>query len=310
MDAARRFGLSRAVHVLLLGLFLIACASAADSEATGTTGEGSANALAAVPATGLPLGVPQGYLATPVGYMHSSCLHHIAKDETIGADGNIVRADGSTRARPSCGFPRYDRMGRIVDQSQSGAAPSAVPGPPTSNTGATDQAKIDGWSLAANASYQAAVKGLSVSWTVPPVPTKVAGQILFFFPGTKPLDNGANATILQPVLGFENGGGSWAVQSWNCCVDGTAMYADKYDVNPGDVIQGTMTGSNCDSGSGLCQNWVITTKDVNNGRASVMNTTPFGHPQRWIFGAVLEAYGITSCDELPSTRRLDWHGFR
>lgn len=308
MDAVRRIGLSRAVNILMMAFLVVACASAPPDEATGTT-EGSADALVGVPGTGLPSGVPNGYLATPAGYMHPSCLHHIARGETIAADGSIQGANGSVRARPSCGFARYDMKGNIVQQQ--GAAPTALvhPSPPTNNTGSTDKAKIDGWSLAANASYQPAVKGLSVNWTVPPVPPRVSGQILFFFPGTEPLDNGPNATILQPVLGFENGGGAWAVQSWNCCVDGTAMYSDKYDVNPGDTIQGTMTGSNCDSGSGLCQNWQIVTKDLNNGRASVMNTTPFNHPQRWIFGAVLEAYGLSSCDMLPATRKLDWHNF-
>ena len=99
---------------------------------------------------------------------------------------------------------------------------------------------------------------------------------IFSIPGAPTDEGGAYGAMRY----FENGGGAWAVQSWNCCVDGTAMYSDKYDVSPGDVIQGTMAGSNCDAGSGICQNWVITTKDVNNGRASVMNTTPFALPGR------------------------------
>src|SRR4051794_422351 len=211
MDAMRRIGLSRVVNALVLAFLVVACASAPPPEATRTT-EGSSNALVGMPGTGLPSGVPHGYLATPAGYMHPSCLHHIARNETVGADGQIQASDGSTRARPSCGYPRYDMKGNLVQQNNGSPAPLVEPGPPTSNTGSTDKAKIDGWSLAANASFQPAVKGLSVNWVVPPIPPRVAGQILFFFPGTEPLDNLPNATILQPVLGFENGGGSWAVQ--------------------------------------------------------------------------------------------------
>src|SRR5437867_12521985 len=110
MDALRRIGLSRAINALVLGFLLVACASARPTEVTGTT-EGGSDAPAAVPATGLPPGVPHGYLATPVGYMHASCLHHVRSDEMLGADRVIRAADGSTRTAPSCGYPRFDQNG-------------------------------------------------------------------------------------------------------------------------------------------------------------------------------------------------------
>jgi hypothetical protein len=228
-----------------------------------------------------PAGVPADFVATPVGYFHPSCLVHVD-----------TRAHLQRTAAP-CAYPHYDVAGRPMTAD-------AITDASASNS-------IDGWSLANHTRYLPAVSALTAQWTVPPTPPQ-AGQVLFFFPGTQSLDGKSGGTILQPVLAYE--GAKWFVQSWNCCEGGgNAEFGDAVDVSPGDTILGTNSGSNCDPQTGICGDWRITTADTSTGGQSVFDTKSFGHPHQWIFAAVLEAYSLTSCDQLPTSGSLTYHDF-
>jgi hypothetical protein len=228
-----------------------------------------------------PAGVPADFVATPVGFFHPSCLIHVDAKQPLGA-----------RAASACAYPHYDVTGKAI-------LPSLAPQNVTND--------IEGWSLADNSSYMPGVSKLSARWTVPPTPAQ-SGQVLFFFPGTQSLDGKSGGTILQPVLAYENS--QWFVQSWNCCEGGgNAEFGDAVNVAPGDTIVGTNTGSNCNSATGICNNWRIVTSDISNGGASTFDTLSFGHPHQWIFANVLEVYSLKSCDQLPTTGGVTYHDF-
>jgi hypothetical protein len=133
--------------------------------------------------------------------------------------------------------------------------------------------------------------------------------VLFFFPGSEPLQHvaGKPFTILQPVLAYENA--HWFVQSWNCCAQGFAHFGSAVPVQPGDAIIGTNTGSNCNAGTGICENWEITTLDANSGKRSTFQTQSYDTAHRWVQSNVLEVYKVQSCDQLPGTGGITYHDF-
>jgi len=58
-------------------------------------------------------GLPDGYVITPNGYFHKSCIVQIETGERVLRNGDIQRADGSIEKREPCRFPSYrpDRNG-------------------------------------------------------------------------------------------------------------------------------------------------------------------------------------------------------
>jgi hypothetical protein len=109
-------------------------------------------------------------------------------------------------------------------------------------------------------------------------------------------------SILQPVLTFSNG--HWTATSWNCCASGTTFTGNTIDVNPGDVIVGSVMGTDCNPSTGLCNSWSIQTLDQTTNQASVLETSSWGVALNWVFPAVLEVYGVSSCSDLPASGGL------
>jgi hypothetical protein len=309
-----------ALSVSTLGLGCSGQISQAESE-------GSSSAAIVARPTQLPPGVPAGFVATPVGFFHPSCLVHVNSNEAVGADATIRASTGHVRATSTCQYAHFDNAGKpsvatVLAASAAagvnavGEAAAAVNAVGEAGAGAdtipvikplTAKSDVEGWSLADYSTFNAGVSKLSTSWVVPPTPAQ-AGQVLFFFPGTETLDGKDGGTILQPVLAYENA--QWFVQSWNCCEGGgNAEYGDSVPVSPGDTILGTNTGTNCNASTGICNNWHIETKDQRTGQASEFDTLSFGHPHQWIFGGVLEVYSLTSCDQVPTTGSLTYNNF-
>ena len=302
-----------ALSVSMLGLGCNGQISSAESEGS------NSQAIVARPA--LPAGVPEGFVATPVGFFHPSCLVHVNSNESLGTNGTIVTQSGRVRATSVCSYPHFDSTGKpaaaaAATQQMLAAAkidatkvdtadtvrPETIPVKPLDAV-----ADVAGWSLAQYATFNGGVSRLQASWVVPPTPAQ-AGQVLFFFPGTETLDGKSGGTIIQPVLAYENA--QWFVQSWNCCEGGgNAEYGDSVPVSPGDTILGTDIGTNCHSDTGICDNWHVETKDERTGQASEFDTVSFGHPQQWVFGSVLEVYSLTSCSQVPTTGSLTDYNF-
>jgi hypothetical protein len=227
-----------------------------------------------------PPGVPQSYVALPHGYFDPSCVARVHPGETVLDDGSIRQADGSIRSVPACGSLAYNANGQPTD-----AAPP--PGP-----------ALNGWVENVSTMSTGALAKLSATWTVPQPPTNPGGgELDYFFNG---LEGGE--TILQPVLTYTNG--AWTATSWNCCKAGTTYHGNTINVSPGDVLVGTMTGTNCDTTTGICNNWRIETLDQNTQQSSVLDTSSWGAAETWPFAGVLEAYGVTTCADLPASGDL------
>jgi len=233
--------------------------------------------------TNRPQAVPEGYVITPFGYFHPSCVRALASGETVLADGRVQHLDGTVDAEaPACSYPHYTTSGEAI-------APGVI-SPTISHS----------WIEALDAIDTTTPFGkLSVVGTVPPAPTTYDGQTIFFFPGME--DIVSDASILQPVLGWNASalGAIWTIASWNCCPSGTANYSGFNPVNPGDTIYGEIKydGSNPTKSP---TNWTITTADQTTGTATILYHTPSeGQTFNWAQAGALEVYNIVECTDYP-----------
>jgi hypothetical protein len=274
---------------LLFGTALIAVpAELAFGSATGS-GSQEVSSVNVHPIAGpnRPANVPDGYVITPFGYFHPSCVQSLAKGERLMANGHLQHADGSIEEKAAvCGYPHYLRNG--------------VP----STANAKTSPEIDGWVENANittgtpnTTYGSLVSG----WIVPPHPAANDGQVLYFFPGFEDI-NDPQTSILQPVLGWYQG--QWTIASWNCCINGVTSNSPAVPVSPGDLIYGSIT-STCPAGSLVCPSWNVLSVDLSTGESTTLADTPSeAQTFNWAFGGVLEAYYVVRCDDYPSDRRL------
>jgi hypothetical protein len=262
-------------------LFVVSCFVACDAssvfrrEQSLTSG---ASGLAAAPA-GL---TPAGYVATPQGYFHPSCVIHVGADEQQQADGRIVHANGSVRTVAPCQYPRYDKHGNAIAPDES---------PPT----------VSGWVESSGDQSHGALQYISAHWNVPSAPTSGSGQV-YYFPGLQDLEN-PNTTVLQPVLGWnqKDGPPGWSIGSWNCCVAGNISHSEIIAVNAGDQLYGSVAGTNCHADTGQCDTWQVVTTDLTTNRVTPYSTVSYGQRFDWSFGGVLEASGINDCTQFPAS---------
>lgn len=233
-----------------------------------------------------PPAVPEGYVITPFGYFHPSCVREIADGDTVLADGRVQYADGRVDAEaPVCGYPHYTAVGGFL-----------TGGPTSPSIGHS-------WIESGNAINTTSSFGeLIASWTVPPPPTSDDGQTVFLFPGME--DFATTLTIIQPVLGWDAGffGTNWSIASWNCCPNGTTNHSTPLRVNSGDTILGTIK-STCSAGTKSCSKWKITTEDETTSQSTTLSHTPSeGQTFTWAQGGALEVYEIVRCSDYPPNK--------
>ncbi|HVM94460.1 MAG TPA: hypothetical protein VMT67_16685 [Terriglobales bacterium] len=234
-----------------------------------------------------PSAVPEGFLITPFGYFHPSCVHSIADGDRLLADGRVAYANNTIdRVAPACAFAHYTASGAVI------AANQRMPIEPS-------PLAVNGWleyvSIVSDSSYSE----IAATWTVPPEPTTSnIGEAVFFFPGFQ--DTVANLTIVQPVLQWYQPG-PWKMASWNCCIEGSVWHSVPKKVSVGDTLYGFVV-ADCTKKTPDCGLWKIATQDLTTGKKSVLRKSPGdGQVWDWAFGAVLEAYGIRQCSDLPAT---------
>jgi len=233
--------------------------------------------------------VPTGYVITPFGYFHPSCVAHLAKGDGL-LEGAIRHADGTTSAKQGCAYPHYRADGEMVYGDER-----AVKGPDISH------AWIEDASVTTTASYG----GLYAEWSVPPTPTSNDGQILFYFPGLE--DSNDVLTIVQTVLGWNSDYTSaWGIASWNCCENGTTYEGPPQRVSPGDTIRGLMFDT-CTAGTLSCSTWNIVTCDLQNGACSeLVNSSSLNQTFNWAFGGAVEVYNVIQCTDYPSNGAIPY----
>jgi hypothetical protein len=217
-----------------------------------------------------PAGVPDGYVITPFGYFHPSCVRQLTEGETLD---NV----------PACNYPHYTASGEIVIAGT----------PPT----------IDGWVESANTTTTTSYGALTATWTVPPGPTSNDGQTIYLFPGMEDIDH--VVSIIQPVLGWNSDfAAAWSIASWNCCPNGITVESSPVHVSSGDEIKGIIRDA-CSPGTLSCSKWEVTSQDVSTGQSTKLSNTPSeGQTFNWAFAGVLEAYSVVQCSDYPSSGSL------
>jgi hypothetical protein len=50
----------------------------------------------------------------------------------------------------------------------------------------------------------------------------------------------------------------------------------------------------------VCANWDVVTTDESTGDSTTLSTTAYGEKVPWVFGGVMEVYGVVHCAELPA----------
>lgn len=243
-------------------------------------------------ANGCLPGVPSDFVLTPAGWFHPSCIVPVQSDEQYDmSSGIITRRNGSTRLAPPCGYLPRDRQGNTFTPANMASRP------PSSS----------GWRATIwNKANIGAVSYLEASWKVPPTPAAAPTGPVYLFPAV------TNATILQPVLGYNgnNGNGGtvagWTITSWDCC-DANAhniMSDSPVPVNAGDMMYGKIAGSNCDAVTGVCSTWQVVTQDTTTNQQVVgtttSNTQVYGTRADQVVGGALEAF-VDACSQLPAS---------
>lgn len=262
----------------------------------------SSNSGHSMPAAGpnRPASVPDGYVVTPFGYFHASCVQSLAKGERILPDRRIEHADGSVgESAAVCTYAHYTASGKLVRSNSASASQVAA-----NTTNSSTSPEINGWIESASITTNAGTSygSLNARWTVPPPPKSDDGQLLYFFPGLEDINN--TESILQPVLTWYEG--QWYLQSWNCCLSGIATSSPPVDVSPGDRIYGSVT-SICGPGTPSCATWNVLSLDMTTGESTELADTPSdGQVFNWAFGGVLEPYYVISCDDFPPDKEMSF----
>jgi hypothetical protein len=227
-----------------------------------------------------PGNVPAGYVVTPFGYFHPSCVQSIAEDEALLANGQVQHSDGSVTGKTTCSYPRY-----------------APDGTPKVTTAKQQVPEVSGWieSESVTAPTNKSFSALYASSRVPSQPRAQDGQVLFFFPGFEDISN--VESILQPVITWS--AGQWTVSNWNCCLSGITTQSKPVNISPGDEIVSSIT-ENCRPGTLSCATWNIFSLDTHTGKSTTLAKTPSeGQVFNWAFGGALEPYYVVNCDDYP-----------
>jgi len=230
-----------------------------------------------------PQGVPSDFVITPHGYFHPDCVVELGDHESVDSSGTVTSADGRTRSKTECLFPHFHRDG---SKSTTIIHPPAISHSYIAFSERTGQGTQPG-----PASY------LSANWTVPTDPPLQSNQIVYLFPGFEPP---STDTILQPVLGWNQGSTGWSISSWNCCVTGNLFHSSIVPVSAGQTLTGTVAGTGCNAVTGVCSNWLVTTAS-SSGAQTVLSTTSYEEQLTLTLGGALEVYNIDVCSKYPAS---------
>lgn len=234
-----------------------------------------------------PAAVPEGFLITPMGYFHPSCVKELAEGDEMRPDEMTIKhRDGSFDSMPTCAYPHFTADGEKVatDGSVSEAAGFTHTIAPYSG--------IEAFTIGTDTYAK-----LSDEWTVPSAPASHDDQVLYFFPS---LGNVSPNIYLQPVLGWNSDyKDAWSLASWNCCTKGTEYKSSPMKTATGHQVFGAMQ-STCGAGPKECGSWDIVTTDVTTGESTILsNTSSFGQRFNDAVAGALAVYNFKQCGDLP-----------
>ncbi len=291
--------------VLVLGLGIAAivplagCSQGPDGGATRPE-EGQAAATPSSTAKA-STDLPEGYVHVPNGVVaHQDCVHEVPNGAKVDVNGNVTLG-GKLVAH-------YDACPHALTRTARADGAQRDDGPGVGN------APLSNWIEATwtNAPVNEEFISSSSTFTVPAAPSKSHGQIVYLFPSIQ-----GGGGIVQPVLqwgaysggtagtGYNGSGGSigsnsaWTYAAWGVTAS-NVYHSTGITVNAGDTLESTMAAWSQGSGS---ISWEVVAGDKTTGGSTWAiidfndGTALWNNAQ----AAVLEAYGITSCSDFPST---------
>ncbi|HEU4559800.1 MAG TPA: hypothetical protein VFS20_18255 [Longimicrobium sp.] len=228
----------------------------------------------------LPLRMPEGYVVTPNGLMHGSCIRVLESGESISRDGVVIHRSGERETLPPCRHPRLD--------------------PRTFSPLAADT----GWVLSAGWTSPAPLGELRASFTVPSAPASSAATF-YFFPAITP--GPTSGPIMQTDLGWHPDSAQWMVSPAFCCPQGWRAKIRHVNVSPGDSLQGSITRCAPEPAAEVVPpcTWRLVITDVTTGQASallVSDTTTFQRAG----GGTMEAYWPDACNQFPASGSISF----
>jgi hypothetical protein len=235
-----------------------------------------------------PAGVPDGYVITPFGYSHPSCVRELPEGDTLLADGLVIQhANGAIENIPACGYPDYTARGEIV----------------------TAQTISGNYIERVEATTPTSYGELTATWTVPQVPTStVNGQPVYFFPALE--EYPGTLSVLQPVLAWNDPNtlpGKWGIASWNCCdasIPSNKWHSPPVSVTPNDKIEGIIK-STCGAGTLSCPTWNVITTDLSTKQTTTLaKTSSLQQVFDWAYGGALEVGTLSDCSDYPPNGRI------
>jgi len=227
---------------------------------------------------------PAGYVQTPSGFRHRSCVHGVESGATVskGKNGELVvkHVNGSGYIIPACFYPPLTR--KVLSALKK--TPNRL-----GDTGWIEYGSFDGTNFNSFNGY----------WPVPNAPSTSDGQIVYIFTG---LENQAGDEIIQPVLQWgatpAGGGDYWALSSWWVTSFGQALWSTLVNATDGDTIYGTML-------MGAQGSWTIVS-NVQGGASTTLNVNNID-PQQ-MATVTLECYSISTCTDYPSSKSTTFTG--
>jgi hypothetical protein len=165
---------------------------------------------------------------------------------------------------------------------------------------------LNGWVEYADFVSSVPIASLSAKFVVPELPTWQGTTpdgnypVVSYFPGLQPAPDTQNTTILQPVVGYDltPGNRGWTIVGADCC-DLSNWASENIAVSPGDELLFTVEGSKCNA-EGVCGSWKVAVQDETIGKGTTFTTKQETKAFTWVFGGVIEAYGVTRCDQFPA----------
>jgi hypothetical protein len=266
-----------------------------DERATG-------EAAVAAPAKPVSDALPAGYVHVPNGVVaHQDCVHEIPNGASVDLDGNVTLGGKLVAHFDACTHPiTRGKRPDGVDRDKS----SGLDNPP----GPSNWIEATWTNAPANDEFISSTS----TFKVPAAPSKDNGQIVYLFPSIQ-----GGGGIVQPVLQYGafsggtagtglngSGGGlgsnsAWTYASWGV-TSSNVYHSTGITVNAGDTLESQMVAW---SQSNNFISWEIVATDQTTGGQTwavvdfADGTSLWNNAQ----AAVLEAYGITSCSNFPST---------
>jgi len=219
---------------------------------------------------------------TPDGWFHPSCILELHEGDRLNRSVGVVElAAGGRRAIAACAYPSYTPSGRVRSSTGFQTLRNNIAAP-----------EPNGWQVS-ETSYPGNIGQLSANWLVPSVPFTSTPEVDYYFPGIE--NAGPTTYIAQPVLAWGYGSAQWTIASWFCCINGNNSHGQVVAVSPQQTITGTVTGSGCNSSTGVCSTWNVNT--VSGSASSGFNVTAFNEPMNFEAGGALESYYVTGCTQ-------------